>query len=426
MSHPEKPPVVLLAAGANSRFFPLNTKVHKSGISLLGHTIIERLVADLSAHGYKKIITVASPRDRVGSFAELVTQACMAHQVNLAWVEQSEPLGSGDAIMLASEYVDQQFAVINPTMLNAGEYLDLLLAKSQETNSPDVLLACETNEPWLYGILTMDKDKAIGIVEKPDPGTEASKTKVEGVYLLSQRYLKELKAAPKSEYNLEFALNKLMSEHGLPVVHINQHIPSLKYSWHIFDFLKFLLKDVKSYRSPSAHISTTAVLDESEGPIYIADGATIGHATRIVGPCYIGRGAYVGDFSLVRASSLEAGAVAGAFSELVRSVLMEQSTFHQGYIADSIIGPDVKIGAGFISANKRLDRAHVNTYIKGHRVDTRLSSFGTIIGQGASLGIACRTTPGVLIGAETVIHPSVTLMKNIDHHRVVTNDERLV
>ena len=137
-----------------------------------------------------------------------------------------------------------------------------------------------------------------------------------------------------------------------------------------------------------------------------------GDFVKIIGPTYIGDNSLIGDYSFVRLSSIEANSTVGANTEVVRSIIMENSSLHFGYLADSIVGQNVKIGAGLITANKRLDRENIKTKIKAEMMSTNLRALGTIIGHGANLGIRVNTMPGVMIAAYSKIMPGSVVSKN--------------
>jgi len=122
----------------------------------------------------------------------------------------------------------------------------------------------------------------------------------------------------------------------------------------------------------------------------------------------------VGDYSFVRGSSLEEGVVVGANTEVVRSILFENSSIHYGYIADSILGQKTTIGAGIITANKRFDRKNIRVKINGNTIESGLKSLGIITGHNTTIGIRVNSMPGILIGKDTTIYPGATINKNID------------
>lgn len=95
-------------------------------------------------------------------------------------------------------------------------------------------------------------------------------------------------------------------------------------------------------------ISPGAVLDPSEGPIRIDDGAVVGPQTRIEGPAYVGRHAAigVGENAVVHGKS-HIGAVSQVGGEVGSLVLHAFSNKkHYGFLGHSVVGSWVNVGAG--------------------------------------------------------------------------------
>ena len=254
-------------------------------------------------------------------------------------------------------------------------------------------------------------------MEKPKSSHQIAAQKILGCYLLNRKFIDLLEKLPTEQYNFETALDQLLQKSPLPVLSLANFL-DLKYPWHLFDFQKELLAQQSSYTHPEAQVAATAILDDSQGPIYIAAGVKIGDFAKIVGPAYIGPSSLVGDYSFVRESSIEGWCRIGANTELVRSLVFSHVDVHSSYIADSILGSGSHAGAGLITANLRLDEKNVQTMVKGELVDTGRRKLGIITGAKANLGIRVSTMPGVLIGAETVVYPQKMLSRNLAHRSV--------
>ena len=152
-------------------------------------------------------------------------------------------------------------------------------------------------------------------------------------------------------------------------------------------------------------------IDSSKGPVHIDETAIIEPFVHIIGPAYIGpnatlrHGAYIREYSWICANSL-----VGHASETKHSVLLPGAKApHFNYVGDSILGPDVNLGAGVKLSNLRNDGGEVHTRIDGERVATGLRKFGAIIGEGSQLGCNVVTNPGVVLGARCMVLPNTTV-----------------
>lgn len=408
-----KPTVIIIAGGANSRFFPFQTFGHKGAFPLLGKPLMVRTLQNLQDHGYSNVIFVITPKDAEQNLSQKIVESA-GLSLNVKFVTQPEPRGMGDAVLLATAKLNpeelQRFAVISSYQTNAGEMLDQMMTLSEGM----VLASATTKHPTDYGMFTFNEaGLAINLIEKPAIGTEPSDQKILTIYLMNAAYAEQLKSVPASEYNFETAISNILQRQPTPVLKLTQEPQTLKYPWHVLGFMQMLLGSLKSYRESSAQIATTAVIDESKGPVYIGENAKIGHASRIVGPCYIGKNVVIGDFVLVRESSIEAEVELGAFTEIARSVIGARTHLHSGYLGDSVLGQDIRVGAGFVTANKRLDRRSVGVMVKEKVVDSGLSRLGVLVGEKAQIGIHASIMPGKCIGPAGVVYPHQSVVQNV-------------
>ncbi len=407
-----KPPVIVIAGGSNSRFFPFNKTGHKGLLSIAGKPLMIRMLENLQSHEYREVTLVITPEDAEQQISQKIIEA--AHlELKIEYVVQVSPQGMGDAVLSAIPRLQDQFSQIIITSTyhtNAGEVLDQMLTKGNDS----VLCTAPTATPWEYGIATLnDQGELTQIVEKPERGHEPSNQKIQVLYVLSENFIEILRNLPVTQYNFEEALSILAMQHPIPVLQLEKALPSLKYPWDAFEMKDQLLSHNSSATHPSAKISATAVIDATKGPVIIEEGASVGHCTRIVGPCFIGKNAFIGDFCLVRDSDLETGVQVGTFSEVARSIFLPGSTMHSGFVGDSIIGQKVKIGAGFVTANKRFDRASVHVEVRGENVDTGRRALGVLIGENAAIGIHTSTMPGKCIAPGAVVYPQTVVKNNI-------------
>lgn len=416
MNTEQQPTIVIQAAGKNSRFFPLNTQTHKGFITLHGEPIVFRTLRNLKDHGFTNIVMVVSEKDFDGNgLSALVSKANLA--LDITWVLQPTAEGSGHALLLAKEHLDGDCIVVSPYYTNAGELAKKLWNEQQKSNSECVFMGTQVDNPSLYGMFEFasdDPNRVVGIIEKPTQDSP-SNYKINSVYLLSQGFLSHLEQTPIEEYSLEAALTSYAREHHTTWIENTEELPSLKFAWDLLSMQNHMFLHSSTSISSEATVASTAIIDDSHGPVVISAGTRVGDYAKIAGPCYLGENSLVGDYSFVRASSVEANAIVGAKTEVVRSIILEGASIHFGYMADSILGQKVKVGAGLITANKRFDRQTIHTLLKEKMVAMDGNSHGVIVGAETHLGIGTRTMPGVLIGAQNKINPATTVNKNIPH-----------
>lgn len=403
---------VVLAAGESSRFWPLSEGRHKSLLKLLGKPVLMHTIEGLKSAGMDRIVVVEGPDRSVEKELGVSGQRGGARMEGVEFVVQPHPAGMGDAIVHASSLLeDEKFFVLNADKVNAGPFLKGMASKKGDA----VLLAGRTERPWDYGILKLEgHERAVGIVEKPPRGSEPSDLKAIGIYLLELQFLEYYENAKDAGmYAYEAALDEFMKEKSVSVVVTEKEMPSLKYPWGALGLCGALM-DEKVFRPK---IDRSAKIDGSariSGPVNIGRNARVLENAVIKGPCHIGDGCTVGTFSLVREfCDLEDGVEIGAFTEVARSIIQEGTHVHSGFIGDSIIGRNCRIGAGIVTANRRLDRGEIGASVKGKKTGTGLTRLGLVMGDGSSIGTCVNAMPGVMVGSGSVVGPGVLIKENV-------------
>ncbi len=401
---------VILAAGESSRCWPLN-KGHKSQIKILGKPLIYWTIKGISKRGIKDIILIIGPNS---SLKEELTSISKELDVILSYVVQEKPLGTGDAIFRAKDLIKEPFFVFWPFEIIAEEIVGKILETNNSAKFQTILTGRKTSMPWDYGILKLKNGKVVEIIEKPLPGKEPSNIKTIGIYFLHPDFFDYYKKLPKRHpHDFIDALNLYLKAKEAKVI-FSEKDSSLKYPWDFLRILKiiFELKEFKNYISTTAQIAKNVVI---KGAVYISDNVIIGENTIIEGPCFIGKNCKIGHNNVLRGPvNLENDVVTGAFTEIKNCIVQQGTHFHSGYFGDSIIGQNCRFGAGFTAANRRLDRANIKSTVKGKKIDTGLSYFGSAIGDNSCFGIQSGTMPGVLIGSNCVVGPGALVFENIE------------
>jgi len=355
---------VILAAGESSRLWPLNAK-HKSLLRILGKPLIWYTINGLRKAGVQDIIIVQSPRRDV----EEELKGLPSCVENIRYAIQPEANGMSGAMMAAKELIKGQFFVVFAHSVDCHEVCVTMLQKSRDTGAKMVLAGQETKDPWLYGVARLEGDKLFEVIEKPEQGQEPSNIKVNGIYLLDNRYIDYLlKTIGTVHFNKEFevALSAYAKENDSRIVVLDKDYKgiSLKYPWHLFKVQKYLFDNIltKKEIAKSASIAKNAIV---EGNVMVGENVKIFEGTVIKGPCYLGDNTVIGNNSIVRDyCDLEAGALVGALCEVTRTVFQPDVHIHSGFVGDSILDSGVRLGAGAITTNVRIDRGELSVLVK--------------------------------------------------------------
>lgn len=400
---------VIIAAGESSRFWPLNQQ-HKSTSYLLGKPLVYWTMKGLVENGVKDIVVVCSANSQVPEMLEKENDL----GISLRFVFQEKPLGTGNALWQAQEHITEPFFAVWPNKVISRRLVSDMKRQKEVNGLNTVLVGAKTQNPWDYGIAIFDGDRIVGIHENPEPGQEPSDIKVIGCYHLEPDFFEYYrKLESHHEADLIEAINAYLKDKKASLVLLENDVPALKYPWELLGILDILLKsdNFKTGIHPTATIGSNVLI---KGDVYIGENTKIQDNTVIEGPCYIGKNCVLGHSNVIRGPvNIEDNVLTGAFCEIKHSIIAQGTHLHSGFVGDSIVGKECRIAAGFISANRRLDRENIKVEVKGKRVETGTSYLGTVVGEGTHIGIHSGTMPGVLIGRNCQVGPGIQVFKNL-------------
>lgn len=193
---------------------------------------------------------------------------------------------------------------------------------------------------------------------------------------------------------------------------------NLEYVW---DALKSIKTFIKEHLTPAIHgnIMEGAYLIGND--IYIGEGTTVEPGAYIKGPTIIGSNTEVRQGAYIRGNVLVGNhCVVGHATEVKHSVMMDGAKAgHFAYIGDSILGKDVNLGAGTKLANLKIVDSTITLKIEDQTYDTGLRKFGAILGDHVETGCNSVTSPGTMIGPNTLVYPNATVRGVIPPHHIL-------
>jgi len=228
---------VILAAGYGTRFLPVTKTVPKEMLPLINKPSIDFIIEEFLASGINEILVITSRRkqtledyiDREIELEHVFNQEGAYHKLekvhppeaHFYFVRQKEMKGTGDALMLAKSFVNNEpFIVAYPDDLHFGEKpLSLQLIETYKKTGCCVL-ATIYDPPDInrYGVISMERDglHVLDIVEKPPRGEEPSKEASIGRFLyipeVFEKLEEGLKKHTRGEYYHTYAVKELAKE----------------------------------------------------------------------------------------------------------------------------------------------------------------------------------------------------------------------
>jgi mannose-1-phosphate guanylyltransferase len=350
---------ILLVGGQGTRLRPLTVRTPKPLLPVAGVTCTEHQIARAREAGVKRVILGTSYRaevfrDTLGDGQDL--------GVELVYVVEDEPLGTGGAIRHAAQHLHSDPAdpilVFNGDVLT-GLNINRLVARWRESNADLALYLTRVEDPRAYGLVpTDDEGNVVSFLEKPSTPEEIVTDQVNaGCYVFRRDLIDRIPAGRPVSVERE-TFPEFLSE-GMHVV----GVVDPGYWLDLGTPLSFVRGSCDLVRG----IAPSPVLPGPPGDSLVLHGAQIGQGAFLAGGSTIGRAASVGRDAVIDGSILMDGAVVEA-GAVVRG---------------SVVGAGAHIGA----------RAHLTGVVVGD---------GAVIGGGNELIQGARVWPDVVIPAGAV------------------------
>ncbi|HXF28636.1 MAG TPA: hypothetical protein VN457_02195, partial [Chlamydiales bacterium] len=143
--------------------------------------------------------------------------------------------------------------------------------------------------------------------------------------------------------------------------------------------------------------------------ISIGEGTIIEPGAYIKGPCIIGKNCHIRHGAYIRGDVIVGdNCVVGHTTELKHCILLDNAhAAHFAYVADSIVGNHVNLGAGTKCANLRLDGEPVIVRGEHESVSTGMRKFGAVIGDYCQVGCNVVLNPGTVLGKHVHSFPQL-------------------
>jgi len=396
---------VILAGGKGNRFWPFSGD--KSlftffGKPLISHSVVQRFPKDVM-----RVVVITNDTNNT-------ILSKIKFPVPSVTVVQPAARGMADALLsAASELQNSALYIMNADDVSSTPFFDEVIKLGQKEHTFGVIAGYQASHYLPVGYLVTDGATITGISEKPGEGNEPSNyIGMLGHYIADGNMLLEELKQTKSDGDdvYEKALSTLMKRHKFVLYPYDGDFASLKYPWHVLDVLHVILELLPSHRGKNVEIKSNVVI---EGNVYIDDDVRIFENTKIVGPCYIGKGTIIGNNNIIRASHIGARCVTGFNTDITRSYVGDGCWFHTNYIGDSVLEENVSMGSGAALANLRLDDQTIYSTINGEQVSSYSNKLGSLIGKNVRIGVNTSIMPGVKIGKGTFVGSGMVIDKDI-------------
>ncbi len=380
---------VILAAGSSSRFGTSKTKL---SFPICGQELVA-YPAKLLAEAQMPITCV------VGYQKEAVKAALARHTLpSLTFVEQTEPRGTGHALLCAREslYAETIIVINGDVPLVTKEILEDLIETHRSREATVTLVTSQSTNPAAEGYgRVVYQDGRITIVEARNYTGDRNANQYinAGIYLFKRSFLEQtlplLQANAKTGeiYLTDLIYHASIKNEPVATTYAPfdsiRGINTLKELWaaeHIkrSDLIShWMSQGVRFIAAQNVYLDLDVTIgaDTVIAPgAMILQGSTIGrgcsigaythitssfihdnviiHPHSVITNSTVHPHAQIGPFAHLRSSTIDSLAIVGNFVEINRTTLGRQSKAkHLAYLGDALIGSQVNIGAGSITCN---------------------------------------------------------------------------
>ena len=201
---------IIPAAGHGTRFLPVTRVVPKEMLPIGAKPALELIVDEARSAGAEEIVLVISEgKELIRRYFE--------GQPGIRFVYQKEQKGLGHAVLQAA--VDDEVLILLGDALVLGCNAAKEMVEVSRRNGNSAVIGCERvpkEKVSRYGIMKLDGDRIVDMVEKPSVEEAPSDIAVAGRYLLPAAifgYLKTQTPGKGGEIQLTDAIKRMLAEH---------------------------------------------------------------------------------------------------------------------------------------------------------------------------------------------------------------------
>jgi glucose-1-phosphate thymidylyltransferase len=194
---------IILAGGTGSRMSPLTKAINKQLLPIYDKPLIFYPLSILMLAKIKDILIIVN-KGQVEQYKKLIPNGDNLG-IKITYKEQDKPRGLPDAFILGEKFINNKnVAMILGDNFFYGQNLSSILLKSVKINEGAGILLHKVQNPELFGVAKMGKDKKI-ISIKEKPKKFISNDAITGLYFFDKNvvnYSKKLKPSKRGELEI--------------------------------------------------------------------------------------------------------------------------------------------------------------------------------------------------------------------------------
>lgn len=160
----------------------------------------------------------------------------------------------------------------------------------------------------------------------------------------------------------------------------------------------YLVNEKEIYIGEGAEIRPGAVLDATNGPIYIDENAIVFPNAVVEGAVYVGKGSHVKSCSRIY-ENVTIGKISKVGGEVEDSIILPfTNKQHAGFLGHAYLGSWVNIGADTNCSDLKNNYGSVKIYVNGEVVNSGSQFLGVIMGDHSKTAINTMFNTGSTVG----------------------------
>jgi glucose-1-phosphate thymidylyltransferase len=329
---------LILSGGKGTRLYPLTYTSAKQLIPVANKPVLFRVIESIRDAGINEIGIV------IGDTGEEIREAVGRGgrwDVNIAYIEQDEPLGLAHAVKVSSDFLDNDRFVmfLGDNVIQGG--ISPLIAEFANSDWNSQIVLTRVNHPEQYGVAELDDQGRIArLIEKPkQPPSDLA---LVGIYMFDHSVMEAVNAIKPSwrgELEITDAIQWLVDQGRSVHAYIHR-------GWWIDTGRPGDMLEANDLVLEELNYRTEGYVDRDSQVgrrVTVEKGAEIINSV-VRGPCIIGEdsrivNSYIGPFTSIYHHVLVEN------SEIEHSVVLEHSQIKNigARIQDSLIGRYAKI-----------------------------------------------------------------------------------
>jgi len=408
---------VILTAGEGTRMRPLTLSRPKTMVPVGGKPILQYNIEALKEAGITDITLIVGYHENV---IKDYFQDGTKFGVKIRYITQGERLGTAHAIGTLAGSIQGAFIILNGDIIVESKLIKDLTRKFETDKARTILTLIEVEDPSPFGVVELEGDKIINLVEKPAPGEAPSNLINAGIYLFDEdifQAIEKTQKSPRGEYEITDSIKiQIKNNQSVLGLESNDKWLDIGRPWELLDINEHYLTEMKSEIQGDVEDGVTI-----HGPVFLGKNSIIRSGSYIIGPVHIGDGCDIGPNSFLRKyTCLGDNVRVGNAVEIKNSIIMDETNVnHLSYVGDSIIGGNCNIAAGTNIANLRFDDKNIKLTVKEERIDSGRRKLGVIFADGVKTGINTSFNPGVKVGLNSRIGAGAIITKDIPSNKMV-------